>query len=66
MKNFNVLGAHWKIPLLGGEFMKDRHRGGGLPKKGAWTIFQFKGGLGKKEGVVFLSGGWYPDAHYVY
>ena len=21
-------------------------------------------GLGKKEGVVFLRGGWYPDAHY--
>ena len=23
-----------------------------------------KGGLGKKEGVVFLRGGWYPIAHY--
>ena len=38
---------------------------GGLPKKvGAWTVCRFKGGLGKKEGMVFLRGGWYPDAHY--
>ena len=22
------------------------------------------GGLGKREGVVFLRGGWYPDVHY--
>ena len=32
---------------------------------GAWTVFRFKGGLGKKEGVVLLSGGWYPNAHNV-
>ena len=34
---------------------------------GAWTVCQFKGGggLGKKEGVVFLRRGWYPSAHYV-
>ena len=23
-----------------------------------------RGGLDKKEGVVFLRGGWYPNAHY--
>ena len=28
-----------------------------MPKKGPWTICRFKGGLGKKEGVVFLRGG---------
>ena len=31
---------------------------GGLPEKvGAWTVCRFKGGLGKKEGMVFLRGG---------
>ena len=58
MENFNILGVHWKIQLLGGEFTKNRHRGGGLPKKeGAWTVFRFKGGLGKKERGVLLRGG---------
>ena len=34
--------------------------------RGAWTVCRFKGGggLGKKEGVVFLRGGWYPNANY--
>ena len=34
-------------------------RVGGLPKKGGpWTVCRFKGGggLGKREGVVFLKG----------
>ena len=39
---------------------KTQYMGGGeLPKKGggAWTISRFRGGLGKKDGVVFLRGG---------
>ena len=28
MKNFNILGVHKKIRLLGGEFMKNWYRGG--------------------------------------
>ena len=33
---------------------------------GTWTVCRFQGGgLGKKEGVVFLRGAWYPNAHYV-
>ena len=32
--------------------------GGGAPR--------FKGGLGKKEGVVFLKEGWYHNAHYLW
>ena len=49
MKNFNTLGFHWKIQLLGGgEF-----RGRIVKKGGAWTVCRFKGELGKKEGVVF-------------
>ena len=59
MKNFNILGAHWKILLLVGA-----GGGGGSQKnKGvAWTVYQFKGGLGKKEA---WGRGWYPNAHYV-
>ena len=56
MKNFNILGVRWKIWLLGGDVHEKQYRGGGLPKKGAWTVCQFKGELGKREGVVFLSG----------
>ena len=40
--------------------MKNQYRGGNYLKKwggGAWTVWQFKGELGKKEGVVFLIGG---------
>ena len=29
---------------------------GGLPKRGAWTVCRFKGGLARKRGVVFLRG----------
>ena len=36
--------------------MKNQFRGGDCLERG---------GLDKKEGVVFLRGGWYPNAHYV-
>ena len=29
----------------------------GLPKKRAWTVCRFKGGLARKRGVIFLWGG---------
>ena len=35
---------------------KNQYRGGDCLKRGAWTVCQFKGRLGKKEGVVFLRG----------
>ena len=61
MKNFNILGIHWKIRLLGGGSQKTIEGGGG-----AWTVCQFKKGLGKKEeDGSFEGGGWYPNAHYV-
>ena len=53
----------------GGGVTKKQYRGGGIGlKRGAWTICRFKrGGLGKKEGVVFLrEGGWYCNAHYIF
>ena len=40
--------------------MKNQYRGGGgggLPKKGTWTVCKFKGvggGLARKRGVVFF------------
>ena len=35
MKNFNILGVHWKIQLLGGGGVhKKPIQRGGLPKKG--------------------------------
>ena len=52
MKNFNILGVHWKICLLGGGVMKNQYRGG-LPKKGGGGLQQFgdlRGRLDKKEG----------------
>ena len=63
MKNVNILGVHWKNQLLGG-LMTHQYRGG-LPKKGAWTVCQFKGCLERKTEVVLLRrGGWYPNAHF--
>ena len=64
MKNFSFLGVHWKIRLLGWEFVKNWYREG-LPKKGgAWIVSRFEGGsLARKRVVVFLRGGSYPDAH---
>ena len=70
MKNVNILGVHRKIWLIGAEFTKNKYRGGNCLKRGAWTVYGFKGrgggGGGKKEGVVFSRGGWYPNAHYAW
>ena len=49
----------------GGGFTKNQYSGADCLKKwDAWTVCKFKGGLGKKEGLVF-EGGWYPNADYV-
>ena len=50
----------WKNPSFRGGFLKKPIYIGGLPKKGGGGLGQFadlRGGLGKKEGVVFLMGG---------
>ena len=67
MKNFNILGVHWKIRLLGG-VTKNQYRAGDCQKKKG-GLEQFAnlrgGGLGKKEGWwCFWGGSWYPNAHY--
>ena len=62
MKNFNILEVHWKIQLFflggGGEPIHEKpiQRGDCL-KRGTWTVCQFKGGLGKKEGGGVFEGG---------
>ena len=45
-ENFNM-GVHWKIQFLGGGLQETNR---------AWTVFRFKEGLNKEEGVVFLRG----------
>ena len=60
MKNFNILGVHWKTCLLEGGVMKNQYRGG-LPKRGgAWTVWRFKGETWQErgEGVLLREGGW--------
>ena len=65
MKNSIILGVHWKIRLLGVQgFTKNKYRGEDCPKRGAWTVCQFKRWLRKKDGVVFLTGALIPKAHY--
>ena len=67
MKNFNILGVHWKIFVLGREGFHEKAKyRGGLPKKeelGGQFADLRVGGLGKKEGVgvVFLRGGLIPQ-----
>ena len=64
LKNFSILGVHWKIRLFflkggGGGGSRKTNIDGGLSKRGkAWAVCQFKaGGLGKKEeGGVFEAG----------
>ena len=62
MKCFNIMGLHWKIQFLGGWGGGSRNSvcWGRLLKKGAWTVYRFKGCLTKNKGIVFLrGGGWY-------
>ena len=43
MKNVNIFRG----------FMKNQYRGGDYLKGGAWTVWKFKRGLGKKRGWCF-------------
>ena len=65
MKDFNILGVHWKIQLLGGSSWKTDKGGGDCLKRGAWTVCKFKGGgTWQERGGGIFKGGWYPNAHY--
>ena len=56
MKNLNIFGVTEKSDFYGGS-RKTNIEGGDCLKRGAWIVCRFNGGLGKKEGVVFLRGG---------
>ena len=45
MKNFNILGVHWKIRLLGGGggSQETNIEWGIALKGGTWTVCRFKG-----------------------
>ena len=58
MKNFDIIGVHWKFQFLG-EASQETNIEGGLSKKGgldSLKIWRFKGDLTRKNGVVFLRG----------
>ena len=66
MKSFNVMGVHWEIQFLGGihenlTYIGESHKKGELRQ---FADLKVEGGLCKKEGVVVLRVGWYPNAHY--
>ena len=57
-KNLNILGVHWKIWLLGeggGSWWKT-YIEGGLPQKGACTVFWFKEGAWQERRGMFVRG----------
>ena len=51
------MGSLKNLVFREGVTKKHYRRGDYLKRRGAWTVCVFKGGLGKKEGVVFLRGG---------
>ena len=56
MKNFNILGDHWKIQFLGEGHNKPIYREDYL-KRGDFSRFRGRGELGKKEvDGVFMGG----------
>ena len=60
-KNFNILGVHWKIRLLGG-ILKNQYIGGDRPRKGGWLVqfVDLRGGLARKRAWCFWGGGDTP------
>ena len=55
MKKCNITGVHRKIQFLGSSRKTSILVKKG-PKKGAWTVCRFIGGLGEKEEVVLRGG----------
>ena len=59
MKNFDILGVHWKIWLLEVGSQKTNIEGG-LPKRGgggSWTVCWFKGEAWQERGSGVFEGG---------
>ena len=57
MKNFNILGVHWKIWLLGGSSQKTNIKGRLPEKEGLGQLTDLRGGLVRKRGWCFWGGG---------
>ena len=55
-RNFNIIGVHWKIELLGGSRKNNIYRGESPKKGGLGEFTDLRGGLAKKRGIVFLRG----------
>ena len=62
MKNFNILGVHWKIRFLGEGLMKNQYKEGDCWKWGPWTFCWVKGkGAWQERGGVFEGRGLIPQ-----
>ena len=53
MKNFMIFGNSMKNTTFRGVVHEKPIQRGDCLKRGTWTVCQFKGELGKKEGEVF-------------
>ena len=51
-----ILGGSLENLIFNGRFQEKNNKQGGLPKKGAWTVFRFNGGLVKNNRWCFS--GW--------
>ena len=59
MKNFKIMGVHWKIWLLGGGSSQKTDIEGEIARKGGRGLGQFtdlRRGLGKREGNGVFEG----------
>ena len=58
-EKFEYYGGSLKYLIFRGEFTKNQYIGGNyIKREGAWTVWRFRGGGGKKEeGGVFEGGG---------
>ena len=56
MKNFSIMGVHWKIQFLGGGFTKNQYIGWDSLKRWAWTVFKFKRRLSQQKEGCFWGG----------
>ena len=64
MKDFNVLGVHWKIWFLGGEFTKNQYIGGGENCLKRGWFGQYADLRARKMGWCFWRGVDTPNAYY--
>ena len=61
MKNFNIVGVHWKIQILEGVYEKPIYRGNCLKRGfGQFADLRGGGGLPERGGGVFEGGGDTP------